>query len=138
MFLLVLSLTVFGCNEGPPVDVAGQWSGGYDITAAITPCTLNLKQKGGTITGSYSAFEAASQTGLSGELTGTVKGPKVHLELDVPDDVKEEQGWSDLTMDLVLREEDGEPALGGWTKRMDGDQKRVMETLLTVEEMREE
>jgi hypothetical protein len=135
LFLSFILLTFFmvGCQAGPPVNVAGRWSGGYDITAVITPCTLQLEQDGTRISGTYDAFEAASQTALGGKVTGAVSGNSVTLELEIPEQVKEKRKWTSLTMNLVLNTEEKEPTLGGWTKRMEGEKKTVMESLFTRE-----
>lgn len=129
--IFVILLLVTGCSQGPPAQVAGNWSGGYDLTAVVTKVELTLEQKGDELTGQYQAYEMASQTGLSGAVMGKVSGPNVTLDLVVPEELKTKRGWSDLEMKLILTEEDGQPVLKGWTHRYEKSVKQRLETLLS-------
>lgn len=136
-WLPVVLLIMCGCSQTPR-DVSGPWGGAYDITAVVTKVELELKQDGSRLSGEYSAFEPSSMFGFGGAVEGHVSGSDVFLTLQVDQETKEKKRLSDLEFKGVVKEEDGQLVINGWTTSNYNGSKKVMETLFTKESASDE
>jgi len=130
--ILLLAVILCGCSS-PSRDMTGFWGGAYDITANVTKVELQLKQDGAKLSGEYSAFEPATMSGFAGAVEGRISGNEVFLTFKVDQETKGKKRLSDLEFKGVVKEEEGQVIINGWTTSNYEGSKKVMETLFTKE-----
>jgi len=84
-------------------------------------------------TGEYSAFEPATMSGFAGAVEGRISGNEVFLTFKVDQETKGKKRLSDLEFKGVVKEEEGQVIINGWTTSNYEGSKKVMETLFTKE-----
>lgn len=130
MGLLAPGVILFGCSSTSR-NIAGDWGGAYDVTANVVKIDMRLSQDGNKLSGEYSAFEPATMYGFSGATEGRISGNEVFLTFKVDGGTKAKKRLSDLEFKGVVKVEEGQEVISGWTTSKYESSKKVMETILT-------
>ena len=73
--ILFLTASLFAAD---PVNVAGTWQISWDVRLGTAHATVQLKQDGGKLSGTF------QQTAVSAPLSGSVQGKNISFDVDFP------------------------------------------------------